>query len=320
MKCTNFTMRAANKFGSLFIALIFLALSAPASMAMDQQAAIDLITKTADRICNEIKNHGSSADSKVSASIAAEVNGLLKKLANLGFSASGNIDFYKWQGFLQKDLPEVWRENVECKSHVFDKLLDRLIPSSSKDSSLPVAFTLVSGETEPFEGYSFVHKPKLPSSFSPGIILPFGGRVRLLLQARRSDDVVEIGKVKLIVRAVKEKHSDEFAYRLDPTKQPGFGAAQPRRFNVRLFGDRQAQVFYVNAKQKALPLRPNNILDGTNFSLLRLDSSSGLQETLDLNIVAADPGIYELRFVAHASTEGKEYDLQAGPLYIARSQ
>ena len=67
-------------------------------------------------------------------------------------------------------------------------------------------------------------------------------------------------------------------------------------------------------------VKSSNILDGTTFPLLLIDRTAGLQETLDFTFLAADPGLYERHFVAHVTSEGREYELRTAPFYIAENK
>lgn len=58
-------------------------------------------------------------------------------------------------------------------------------------------------------------------------------------------------------------------YTADPTKQPGFGAARPRRFNVRLMGNGTAEVSYLADARTVRKTDKDNLLSGTDFPILR---------------------------------------------------
>jgi hypothetical protein len=177
-----------------------------------------------------------------------------------------------------------------------------------------VSFALVKDSTRALDGYELVGSVALPKGADPGPILPAGAKVRLVFQASDAGQIVQIDRVALVVTKLVEQQVLAFDYSVDPLKQSGFGAAQPRQFYVRLTGP-DADVFYVAEGNVNEPSNAGNILPSSNLILV-LDQQAGLQETLDLNIKQTEPGFYEVRFKAHATSGGKEYDLQTGPIYI----
>jgi hypothetical protein len=70
--------------------------------------ALDLITNTADRICNVVSTKGEAESS--------EVKGQLKaKLADVGVTGSGSIDNEQYQNVLRRDLASTLQDSAECK-------------------------------------------------------------------------------------------------------------------------------------------------------------------------------------------------------------
>jgi hypothetical protein len=128
-KCLNFV-------AALFFRLVPAASCqiAVAQITGDQQKALDAITLTADRICNVVKMEGSAQNEKVSGQVKAELNGLAKRLADLGVSGSAEMDTSEYHGLLQQDLTLALKDNAACKQHVFDKLSDKLLPSPDRKS------------------------------------------------------------------------------------------------------------------------------------------------------------------------------------------
>jgi hypothetical protein len=51
-----------------------------------QQKALDLITNTADKICNVVSVRGEAKSSEVKGNVTAQLNGLASKLADIGVS------------------------------------------------------------------------------------------------------------------------------------------------------------------------------------------------------------------------------------------
>jgi hypothetical protein len=83
----------------------FVLLSVDVTAAADnletQKAALKIISDFADRICLTVKQEGTSHDVELSGKAKAELNGLLKRLANLGiegvaqYQSRNTKEYYK---------------------------------------------------------------------------------------------------------------------------------------------------------------------------------------------------------------------------------
>lgn len=197
-------------------------------------------------------------------------------------------------------------------------ILRTFLPDDKKSDGDPVVMTLLDSETRPLDGYNFTGKPLLPDGLDPGTILPAGGRTRIVIQAANTETVTEVDRISLLVTRQKIIDKSNLTYVADPTRQPGFGPPRPHRFNIRLEAVRGSVIYYINDAGRAIPIKSDNLLAGRGLPLLRFDRNVGLQETLDVVFVAATSGLYELRFVAHAISQGREYDIQTQPIYVVR--
>src|SRR5262249_26278251 len=103
------------------------------------QAALQAITDTADRICDTIKTEGSSSDVTAKGEITAQVSELLKKLADIGVSGTGAYTANSYVGVLQKDLPQLVEASSECKYKVFSKLVDLMTSNNSSQAAVEIA-------------------------------------------------------------------------------------------------------------------------------------------------------------------------------------
>jgi hypothetical protein len=92
-----------------------------------QATALSLITKTADGICNTVRDAGSSQSVKVKGDVKAQLNGLIKQLADLGISGAADFAADQYEGLLHADLATAMAKNAECKFNVFNKLQERMI-------------------------------------------------------------------------------------------------------------------------------------------------------------------------------------------------
>lgn len=179
-------------------------------------------------------------------------------------------------------------------------------PTTPQGSAVPLGMTLLASETKPLDGYHFVGSPELPTGLAAGPILPGGGRTRVVFQAADPDRIIEIDRVGVVINRRDLSRNSTFQYYVDPTRQPGFGAARPRRFNLKLGNGGKTQAFYINDANATKRIELDNILVSTDFPLLRLDRSAGLQETLDFTLVASDPWLYEVYFTAHTTSQGPQ--------------
>jgi hypothetical protein len=112
------------------ILIISVPFAAHAQTNDDPAKALQLITDTADRICNVVASSGRSDTSEVQGQVKAELGGLASRLANVGISGSGKLDNENYQNVLRQDLATTLRDNAACKLKVFDTLQSRLLPNA----------------------------------------------------------------------------------------------------------------------------------------------------------------------------------------------
>ncbi len=102
-----------------------------AEAAIDTEQALRMITETAQKLCVSVAQSGSSTSVKVSGDVKAEVEGLVKKLANLGITGSGQVETSSWEGLLQNELNTALKDVRVCQLKIFDTLQEKLIPRQS---------------------------------------------------------------------------------------------------------------------------------------------------------------------------------------------
>jgi len=108
-------------------AALLLTTYASTSVATDLQQQLNLITETANKLCNEVPLQGNTSANEVSGKVSAEVRGLMRKLVDAGAQAEGRHESQEFQGLLQKDLLEALRDRNNCKLHVWTDLKDKLL-------------------------------------------------------------------------------------------------------------------------------------------------------------------------------------------------
>jgi hypothetical protein len=114
------------------LALLLVARNARAAQ-LDVSQAINLITDTADKICNVVSTKGAADSSEVKGDVSAQLNALARGLAALGFSGSGSIKSDQYQNVLRTDLASTLRDNANCKLKVFSELQAKILPKSRSD-------------------------------------------------------------------------------------------------------------------------------------------------------------------------------------------
>jgi hypothetical protein len=191
-------------------------------------------------------------------------------------------------------------------------------PVAPPKPSDPLTMALLDSETVPLDGYQMTGTATLPKNFQQGPLLPGGAKTRVVLQAADANRVVQIDRVAVEVTHMARPAQLAANYTVDPSRQSGFGAAQPRQFYVQLAAG-TTNVFYIGDNNTSEPTSASNVLPKKEFPLLILDAQAGLQETLDFNLVASEPGLYEVRFHTFAASAGHEYSLLSKPIYIVRN-
>jgi hypothetical protein len=90
--------------------------------------ALSLIANFAETFCTKVQTSGKTRDINVSTSADAELVGLVKKLADLGFRGAAKYKNSEFQGTLQQDLLPLLKNREACKLQVWNDLKDRLLP------------------------------------------------------------------------------------------------------------------------------------------------------------------------------------------------
>jgi hypothetical protein len=130
-------------FNSAIIVTLFawIILAAPSSaQSLDaQRQALELITNTADRICNVVTARGEAQSSEVQGNVQAQLRGLASRLANAGISGTGSITSDQYQGVLREQLAGAIQDGARCKLEVFNTLHRTLLgnPGSNPSQSVP---------------------------------------------------------------------------------------------------------------------------------------------------------------------------------------
>lgn len=118
----------------LKLAVMFLSLSCGVVVADDlekQKDALNVIADFADRMCNKVPLIGGTENLELSGTAKAELNGLLKKIADLGIEGAAKYQQDEYENVLQKDLATLLRDSSKCKLEVWKDLKDKLLTTTN---------------------------------------------------------------------------------------------------------------------------------------------------------------------------------------------
>jgi hypothetical protein len=133
----------------------FILLSVDVTTAADnlekQRQALNIIADFANRICETVSQTGTSGNVELTGKAKAELNELLKKIANLGIEGAAKYQALEWKGVLQQQLAEQLNRSRDCKREVSKDLINRLVsegppgPSPHEQGPIPTAAFVIEG-------------------------------------------------------------------------------------------------------------------------------------------------------------------------------
>jgi hypothetical protein len=128
-----------NKITYLFFFFLFGIIGVVGANTIEEQkVALNIIADFADRLCVTVPlERGQTGSLELSGSGKAELNNLVNRIVSLGVEGAAKYQAEEWKGVLQKDLPGLIKDNINCKIEVWKDLKDRLIvsmPNSDLDS------------------------------------------------------------------------------------------------------------------------------------------------------------------------------------------
>jgi hypothetical protein len=124
-----------NKFFLLTLIVIsclsFYPKKSVAASLEENEKALKMIADFADRLCKEIPLQGHGDNLELTGSAKAELNGIIKKLANLGLDGAIKYQNTEYEGLLQKDLVSALKDETKCRLQVWNDLKDKLISNTA---------------------------------------------------------------------------------------------------------------------------------------------------------------------------------------------
>lgn len=100
-----------------------------------QQKALSIIADFASKLCQDIPLSHEKSSLDLSASAKAELKGIAKKVADLGFDGATKYSNTKEQGLLQQELAKALADSRTCRMKVWDDLKEKLL--ASRAASVP---------------------------------------------------------------------------------------------------------------------------------------------------------------------------------------
>ena len=128
-------MKLNSGITSIFLLLLSLSAGAnePNNPPIDK--AMKIITNTSTEICGQPQLSGASTTISADGSMSAKLSGLVKKLANAGFSLSTEYSTETHQGVLKDQIIEAIKSTQSCKIEVLKIITERLlVPYDNKNA------------------------------------------------------------------------------------------------------------------------------------------------------------------------------------------
>jgi hypothetical protein len=115
---------------SILLASAITGLSCNTAHADSDKQVLDTIADFADRICGPLSDSGSSTTETVKGNVTVGLNGLAKKLADLGVSGGGEIKSDEYRGVLQGQVAASIADTQRCKLTVAESVAAKLLAAS----------------------------------------------------------------------------------------------------------------------------------------------------------------------------------------------
>jgi hypothetical protein len=115
----------------------------------NQQAALEVIKKTASDICYKVEQEGSRSSTQLSGEARAELDNAIARLADLGIKGVGEYKTEQYRGVLQQDLATTLKSSMDCRLDVFNTLVNKMLgwrPPASQSTINQIGEFITEGE------------------------------------------------------------------------------------------------------------------------------------------------------------------------------
>lgn len=109
------------------LALSFTSFKLNGQSLQDQQEALDIISNFADKLCKEVPLSGKQSTLTIEGEATMELNGMVKRFADLGFEGAVKYNSEEYAGILRTDLAKVIELNKECRITIWNDLNNKLV-------------------------------------------------------------------------------------------------------------------------------------------------------------------------------------------------
>jgi hypothetical protein len=116
-----------------WMSLSMLSVADAQDKASRQRAALIDIRATAADICVTVEQSGGTSTTELSAEVKAKLNGVVGRVADLGFDTAAKYKKDNYNGVLQQDLASMLKDMRGCRERVFNTLVDRMLPKESSE-------------------------------------------------------------------------------------------------------------------------------------------------------------------------------------------
>lgn len=246
-----------------FLLLLAINSFADASDLKEQKEALDMIAEFADRLCKTIPlEEGRAGGLELSGSAKVELNKLIKKIVDLGIEGAAKYKSEEWQGVLQKDLPGLLKDNIDCKIEVWKDLKDKLMVFRAKpDTTLTLQRLIIADDFETTH-----HWAEHPNHSSVKTYYGYGGYVVENVTKNLSAlwGFWKLGVVQ--PKSTIEITVQQLAGTLDQPFGLMFGATDPKFRNAYTFGIRCDGIYMLdqwvdNKQQKFIQWRQDSAIN-----------------------------------------------------------
>jgi hypothetical protein len=173
----------------------------------------------------------------------------------------------------------------------------------------PAVITLASDQIAPLDGHPVIKVASYPRVFAGG------ARIRLALQGR-GEEPAQLIRLRIKARMLPYPQPAP-TYTVDNRRQPGFGPAQPHVFYVAVLSETSGIVGYARGDEIVEAPFPD-LLPSSPAIVFHLDRSTGLQDTIDVNLSLVPAGLFAISFRADFVAMGRTYSQVTEEILVFR--
>lgn len=133
-------MKVLKRSSSLFLIFClipaFLSVDLSTADELDEmKKALDIISEFAEKLCKDVPITGSAENLELTGDAKAELNKILKKIADVGIKGAVKYQKSEYQGLLQKDLAQIITSERNCRLAVWNDLKMKIFNNNDDRAS-----------------------------------------------------------------------------------------------------------------------------------------------------------------------------------------